>query len=108
MPRDAGVRGGLGRPRPRVKGSRAELSGGLPGSQRGGCLTLSSSCVLLKESLLEPDGHVAAGDCSRSKKGSTENTARRRRDLQVEEEEEEEAAAGEKRQNRVAPRGCQS
>lgn len=46
--------------------------------------------------------------CPRDKKGSTENTARRRRDLKVEEEEEEEEAAGEKRQIWAAPRGCQS
>lgn len=42
-----------------------------------------------------------AGDCSRNKKGSTENTARLRRELKVEEketEDEDEEAAGEKRQ----------
>lgn len=49
-----------------------------------------------------------AGDCSRYKKGSTENTARRRRDVKLEEEEEEEEAAGEKRQIWAAPRGYQS
>ncbi|XP_057570241.1 integrin alpha-E [Hippopotamus amphibius kiboko] len=43
------------------------------------------------EKLLDPSAPVDAGDCSRNRKGSTENTARRRRDLK---EEEEEEAAG--------------
>ncbi|XP_019599350.2 integrin alpha-E isoform X1 [Rhinolophus sinicus] len=42
------------------------------------------------ENLLDPEAHMEAGDCYRNKKGSTENTARRRRALNVEEEEEEE------------------
>ena len=53
-----------------------------------------------------------AGDCSRNKKGSMENTARQRRDLKVEEEEEtedeDEEAAGEKRQIWVAPRAVRA
>ena len=64
-------------------------------------------CGLFKERFLDPDAPVDAGACPRDKKGSTENTARRRRDLKVEEEEEEEEAAGEKRQIWAAPRGCQ-
>ncbi|KAF4012241.1 hypothetical protein G4228_004238 [Cervus hanglu yarkandensis] len=46
------------------------------------------------EKFLDPNTTVDAGDCSRYKKGSTENTARRRRDVKLEEEEEEEEAAG--------------
>ncbi|XP_045382023.1 integrin alpha-E isoform X2 [Lemur catta] len=51
------------------------------------------------ESLLDPGAHVDAGDCYRSKGGSTgehENTVRQRRALEEakEEEEEEEDAAG--------------
>lgn len=46
-----------------------------------------------------------AGDCSRNKKGSMENTARPRRELKVEEEteDEDEEAAGEKRQIWLLP-----
>ncbi|XP_068387626.1 integrin alpha-E [Eschrichtius robustus] len=73
---------------------------------------LTGNCILLApdlrpraqvyfsdlEKLLDPDAPVDAGDCSRNKKGSTENTARQRRDLKVEEEEEtedeDEEAAG--------------
>uniref|UniRef100_A0A452FW23 Integrin subunit alpha E n=1 Tax=Capra hircus TaxID=9925 RepID=A0A452FW23_CAPHI len=46
------------------------------------------------EKFLDPDAPVDAGACHRDKKGSTENTVRRRRDLAVAEEEEEEEAAG--------------
>ncbi|XP_032945428.1 integrin alpha-E isoform X2 [Rhinolophus ferrumequinum] len=46
------------------------------------------------ENLLDPEAHVEAGECYRNKKGSTENTARRRRALNVEEEAEEEEEAG--------------
>uniref|UniRef100_F1RGS4 Integrin subunit alpha E n=1 Tax=Sus scrofa TaxID=9823 RepID=F1RGS4_PIG len=69
---------------------------------------LTGNCSLLAPDL-RPRAQVYFSDLGKSpgarwprgcwrllqgKKGSTENTARRRRDLQVEEEEEEEAAAG--------------
>ncbi|KAG8517128.1 Integrin alpha-E [Galemys pyrenaicus] len=68
-----------------LKGIRTELSGDLLEVNEE--VTLSFS-VYVKENLLDPSATLDAGDCSRNKRSSRENTARWRRALRAEEEEE--------------------